>query len=253
MIELIRNCSHGSEIATYRVCGNGSVSHLVKAAATPAGIKDLQCEIEGWKWYGALRYPENRKGLCQIVRQTENYLKIKIAFINGRKPNYTNGLRKNCEVVNKVIEQYCTLWPYNEQGLSVLHGDLSLDNIICNQDGIHIVDWEHFRPRGAPWGFDAMYLLFETLYFGMKNRAYPFRGETEFIGAQISALNAVQPLDSSALEQPLKFLRSFIAANASLWNEQLKVFPKKLPILLFTDEQTVAIDRMVSAKVKALA
>ena len=51
--------------------------------------------------------------------------------------------------------------------------DLSIDNVISNKDGVHIIDWEHFSLEGAPFGFDAYNLLFEQLWFSMKERKRP--------------------------------------------------------------------------------
>ncbi|HEX9972833.1 MAG TPA: hypothetical protein VGD14_12240, partial [bacterium] len=167
---MIRNCSHGSEIATYLVSEGGLSRHIIKVASTPAGIKNLKCEIKGWDWYQKARYQQDRDPVCRIIRDKNDYLKIRIEFIDGIKADYARGLEKNAAIIKKVFEHYCSIFPYYTDRLSPFHGDFSVDNVILNSGGIHIIDWEHFNPNGAPWGFDALYLLFETLYFGMRNR-----------------------------------------------------------------------------------
>ncbi len=247
MIELIRNCSHGSEIATYLVIENNSLKYVVKAATTMAGINNLRREIAGWNWYQKVRYPQDKYPICQILRQQDSYLKIRIKFINGVKPNYGMGLEKNAGIIKKIISHYYYAWPYFPSVESPIHGDFSLDNVIYGSDGIHIIDWEHFNLKGAPWGFDSLYLLFETLYFGMKNRKRPFKNEVDIIANSINFLNIDNQLDKRMIQNPLKFVKNFIIKNHKLWGEQLTIFPSKLPICKFTDEQVYLIDEMVSS------
>jgi len=251
MIELIRNCSHGSEIATYLVSKDGFGKHIIKVAATPTGIKNLRCEIEGWSWYQKIRYQQNHDSICRIMRDKNDYLKIQIEFIDGIKADYAKGLEKNADMVKKVFEHYCNIFPYHSNGLSPFHGDFSLDNVIFNSNGVYIIDWEHFNPGGAPWGFDALYLLFETLYFGMRNRKRPSRDEINVIADSIDFLNADNRLERKIIERPLKFTKSFINDNPGLWGEQLAAFPDKLPILAFTHDRITLIDDMIFSKLKS--
>ena len=51
----------------------------------------------------------------------------------------------------------------------MLHGDLSLDNVIFSEKGPIFIDWEHFQENAAPLGFDSLYLLFESLWFESRN------------------------------------------------------------------------------------
>lgn len=249
MIELLRNCSHGSEIATYLVYNGTSMEKIIKVATTPAGIRNLEYEYEGWSWYQKIRYSQIRYPMCRII-QRNRYIKIEIEFILGSKVNYKRGLEKNVEIIKKVIEHYCHIWPYYSNIVSPIHGDLSLDNIICNSKGIHIIDWEHFNLKGAPWGFDAFYLLFETLYFGIRKGRQPSQKELTIIADNISFLNHNNQLPYHLIEHPLKFIKDFITDNSQLWGEQLMAFPQKLPILTFTDGQISLIDNMVFSKLR---
>ncbi|MDD5428991.1 MAG: hypothetical protein PHI58_07165 [Candidatus Omnitrophica bacterium] len=247
MIELIRNCSHGSEIGTYLVREGALPGRVMKAASTPEGIKNLRREAAGWAWYRKARDGQDGGPACRITKDKNNYLRLEIDFIDGMKADYAAGLEKNAAVIKKMLEHYCDVFPYYADRSSPFHGDFSVDNAIFGPDGIHIIDWEHFDPAGAPWGFDALYLLFETLYFGMRRRAKPSRKEADIISENINFLDAGGRLGRQAKEHPLKFVRSFIAGNPGLWSEQLTAFPGKLPVLAFTDEQTALIDDIVSS------
>jgi hypothetical protein len=248
MIELLRNCSHGSEIATYiaSTLGLEEKVKILKVASTVDGIKNLEAEVKGWNWYQKIRYSSNEQSFCKIVKKASGYCKIEIEFIDGIKADYRKGLVRNTDTIKKVIEHYSHHWPFYPIELSPLHGDLSLDNIICNSKGIHIIDWEHFSKYSAPWGFDALYFLFETLWFGMRKRKLPSKKEIEIIVTNIKVLDVDNKLDSQISKCPLKFVINFINNNSKLWGKQLSVFRNKLPILKFTPEQVSTIDDSIS-------
>lgn len=242
MIELLKNCTHGSEIATFLVSNVREGKKIIKASSTPAGIKNVESEVEGWNWYQKIRYPDRETQLCKITRRKDNYIKIEIEYFEGTKPDVTKGLIKNADIIRTLIENYCCIWPYNQSDLAPLHGDLSIDNIICNSEGIHIIDWEHFYPRGAPWGFDALNALFEVLWFGMRKRKQPTQGEINIIVENINKLNINNRLDTELLERPLGFMQDFINFNSGLWAGQLA----KMPVLNFTSAQVDIIDSLIS-------
>jgi hypothetical protein len=249
MIELIRNCSHGSEIATYFVNNEFSEKKIIKVATTSSGVQDLIRENDGWNWYQKIRYPQKNLPVCKIIQHRNSYyFKIQIEYIEGSKVDYRKGLEKNAGILKEIVEHYCCIWPYTPNTLSPFHGDLSLDNVVYNSEGIHIIDWEHFNLKGAPWGFDVIYLLFETLYFGMRKRKRPSHNEISIIVDNIKFLNNSKRLYSQITEYPLKYTIDYITSNTELWGEQFIAFPDKLPILTFTDDQISLIDNMVSSK-----
>lgn len=251
MIELLSNCSHQSEIAIYLVTRSAGDKCIWKVAITPSGIANLKHELAGFEWYQGQRYPNAGEKLCRILGQKESYLKIGIHYIEGSKADFRQGLEGNESIVRQVISHYCEIWKPTGSEKVALHGDLSLDNILINSGGVHIIDWEHFSLKGAPWGFDAMYLLFETLYFGMRNRKRPSQHEINVIVDNISFLNRDNRLQLQLVEHPLRSLKNFISNNLQLWGEQLTASPQKLPILLFTEDQASLIDNMIFCKLRA--
>lgn len=251
MIELLRNCSHESEVATYlkkRDTRRGK--KIIKVATTERGIRNLNREINGWKWYRAIRYPEKKYPICQILRQKDSYLKIGIEFIEGNRIDYRKGLAKNAKIVRRITEHYCYVWSHSEDIVFPFHGDLSPDNIIYNGEGVHIIDWEHFSLEGAPWGTDIVYMLFETLYFFMLKNKRHLKSEIDTIAENLKFVNSYKKLCPQVIESPLSFLKEFITDNLKLWGEHLTTLPKKLPIFTFTDAQTNLIDDMVSSKLR---
>lgn len=253
-LKLLRNCSHGSEICTYLVWGRDSRKIIIKSASTAAGIVDLEREIEGWEFYQMIRYPNVKEPLCKIVQKRKKYIKIAIEFIEGINPtqkDYKNGLAKNVFIISKVVDHYLSIWPYHLNKMSALHGDLSLDNIIFNEDGIHIVDWEHYQSQSAPWGFDILFFLYETLWFGMRSRNDPTEEEINFLSRYIYIIKSSGRMPIEVINQPLRFLHDFITNNLGIWGPQLLNFPK-LVILGFSDSQIFVIDKLVREEVKKL-
>lgn len=244
-IELLRNCAHGSEIATYLAADEFGGKIVIKTSTTPSGIKNLRNEVEGWHWYKTLRYHSNEP-ICQIEKQRDKYLQIHIKYIDGNKPVYQNGLVRNTDALRSIVEHYCDIWPCSFDS-SPMHGDLSLDNIIINSNGVHIIDWEHFTADTAPWGFDIMYLLFESLYFGMRHRDKPIGKEMQIIREHIKNINEHHQLQSDMLKEPLRFIKEFVLANHHLWGEQLTSFQMKLPIIAFSSDQITMIDEMINS------
>lgn len=249
MMELIRNCSHESQSATYLVTDSLG-KKVLKASDSVVGIASLKRELAGWEWYRRLRYPQRDVPVCRVLQQNTSYLKIEIEFINGIKNNYRNGLERNAGLLKRVMLHYCDIWPFYSNGYSVLHGDLSIDNIIYNAQGIHIIDWEYFNPKGAPWGFDAVYLLFETLYFGTKARQQSSQAQIEIIVDNLNILNSRWQLAPDFMTRPLKTVKDFIVSSFRSWGEDLLTVPGKLPVVLFSDEQIHLIDQAVARRMK---
>jgi len=239
-IELLRNCSHGSEIATY-LASNGDSAKIIKVSSTVNGIMDLRAEIAGWDWYHKIRYAKMKIPVCRVVMEKNNYLKIEIDYIKGKQGEYLKGLVYNKDVLKKVIEHYFDIWPVSCKGMVPLHGDFSLENIIINENGVHVFDWEHFALDAVPWGFDPIYLLFEALWFNFEITKKLNTEEIQIISECIQLLEK-HNLSKDIARQPLNFLISFISDSKYLWRTQAN----KFPVLRFTQEQIRFIDETIA-------
>ena len=245
MIELIRNCIHCSEIATYLETDAFQRKHIIKTSTSKSGIKEIENEVEGWHFYQQRRYPSKENPLCTIIQRNKCYMKIKIGYIEGIKPNYRYGLAKNCHILKQIVDHYCNIWPYSPNNRVPIHGDLSIEgNIIINEDGIHIIDWEHFNVEGAPWGYDLVYCLLEALYFSMRGRCEPNQDELNIITENLKIIISYRPLSLQIIQHPLLFINNFIISNSRIWNEQID----KFPLLKIGDNQRSRIDNLIYKK-----
>lgn len=240
MLKLIRNCSHKNETAVFYF-EKKQDKCIVKASSSQAGIEDIKQEVKGWRWYSSKRYADSKRELCKIVQSRENYIRINIQYIDGSKEKYVNGIKRNAGLINNIVKHYCDIWRVEEGNNPPLHGDLSIDNVIVNKDGVHIIDWEHFSLDGAPFGFDAYNLLFEQLWFSMKGRKKPERKELNILRDNIRTIRASSGESSYFYDQPLFSVQKFIRTNHMLWKDQFY----RLPVLLFNEEKVMIVDKMI--------
>lgn len=240
MLKLIGNCSHDNKVATFYSEENQEKS-IIKASSSQTGIEQIKQEVNGWNWYQSKRYPNSKTNLCNIIKSNENYIKIKIQYIEGCKEKYSKGIQKNSVLINNIIKHYCSIWQGYKENRSPLHGDLSIGNVITNKDGIHIIDWEHFSLDGAPFGFDAYNLLFDQLWFSMKGRERPTKSEIDVLLDNIRLIISSTAESHFFYDQPLFSLQKFTKSNSIFWKNQIH----RLPALLFKEEQVEIIDKMI--------
>lgn len=238
MLELLRNCAHGSDIAVYKV-DTPNALWIRKCSYTEAGFRDLCREAQGWKWY----QNKSRSLPADVVfLETSGFCRLDVPYVKGHKVHLNRGLEENADVLCMAIREYTHLWK-DELGSCVpLHGDLSLDNILITSSGVFFVDWEHFHTDAGPWGFDAVYLIFESLWFSTSGRR-PRKHELAIIRELLDQLCLSGRLDIQLRNRPLGTIRDFIHARSELWGEQLKRNPGKLPILYYDPSLVSFIDQ----------
>ncbi|HVO33405.1 MAG TPA: phosphotransferase [Elusimicrobiota bacterium] len=243
-MELLTNCLHGSEIASYRLHSGGQPLFR-KVATTPAGISDLEREFQGLRWYFQRRYGGQPDSPVDY-RIRNRYYRVERPWVDGTTGDYGRPLRANSEEIRAAVAHYVSLWPGSPENVPI-HGDYSLANVVFNAEGLHVLDWEHFQNAGGDWGFDALHLVLESIWFH-KRRGGPLTA------AAFGPLQpAVRLLANSGLlsavyrEKPLTRIRGFIERHAAFWDQQLTLNRAKLPVLLFSSEEVQAVDRLLSA------
>lgn len=237
--KLIRNCSHGSKIATYLVSKNHA-SYYLKVSTEVDGIDDLKREHSGWQWYLKKKYIDYRD-ICSIDIRSDSYARLVVKVFEGETAKTSKGLSGNFSNIKRIVDHYCSIWGmFDSHG--PMHGDLSLDNILVTESDVIFIDWEHFRSSSAPWGFDILYLLFETLWFSFHNPKVNNDYEMGFLLKLLDYLNNQGSLPVQFRVSPLMSLINFIKENIHLWGKQVIEFPMKLPILEFTSDDILYVE-----------
>ena len=242
MKALICNCSHGSEIYLLEeLSPEGLPVSILKSSSFKNGMIDLRRELAGFHWYNnQIGYPIT----INVFKESIHYIAIRYSYIRGRKVSYRNGYFKNRKWIAIIIEHYCSVWSSytKSEGSTVLHGDLTIDNVIFDNENPIIIDWEHFNEHAAPLGFDGLNLLFESLWFESGNKS-PRRNSLYHLADMINLMLARNCLGEEFRESTLFNFINFIKNNFSLWGHQISIFPKKLPVLLFNEQRIKSIDQ----------
>lgn len=248
-ISLLRNCLHGSSTAIY--VKEGCPKIIFKTTVTEDGVSDLLREHEGIKWYGS-----RRAGMpilaSQFFSKHQSYARLEVTHINAKSVKPTSGLRRNIILLERIIRHYAFVWPKSgcADGKFPIHGDLSLENILFDDRDIYFIDWEHFSVASAPWGFDIIYLLFETYWFSRQRLLCAHKDELLFVSRLIRILQSLGPLDERLVKRPLGTVVNFIKNNDDLWGHQLKKYPMKLPILTMSRSDINNIDELIASNIK---
>jgi hypothetical protein len=253
MKAVLRNCVHGGDIVLVReLDSRGRVSAFVKSSTFPAGIENLRREYEGFRWYVGASGTSAIQ--IEMLRNDRSYVALRSKYIEGTRVDYRAGLLRYREEIGKVVEHYCHVWRPAYAGaedLGPLHGDLSLDNVVFRADRPVLLDWEHFSRNASPRGFDAVYLMLESLWFESRSRAFFSQESIRWIVAQLRTMqerSCLSPhlVPNQASGGPTQNVRAFMNQRADLWGSQLARHRNKFPVLLWSDEEARDLDAQMS-------
>jgi hypothetical protein len=150
----------------------------------------------------------------------------------------------NLSYIEKVIDHYCLVWGcYSENAKVPLHGDFSLlGNIVfINDETPVVIDWEHFKLNVAPIGFDAMYFLFELIWFEASQTNNISDDNLTHLNKMLINLKSANCLNEIFINNPLEATRKFMLKNDNYWGSQFN----KMPIMFFAKDQVDFIDNKI--------
>jgi len=227
---LSRNCSHYSSIFVVHDKGKA----IYKSSSSLNGILDLENEIKGYNWYNNFRSNEID---VSVELKTNHYIKIKIQYIDALVPSINKGYLKNIDYIELAIKHYVEIWSQLPSNFNTqpIHGDFSIEgNILFKDHNVYIIDWEHFSEQEASIGFDAMYLLFETICIDRNCSKLVLN----HVVKMINFLKQNNCLDDVFTNNPLKSTILFMKKNRHIWGEQFQ----KMPVLNFSKKSIEKID-----------
>jgi len=137
MIELLRNCAHGSEIANISGQRRGSICRILKVATTVEGIDNLGREIKGWNWYlKAAKREIIKRAFAGSCEEDTTISKSKCIYQGHKNEIIRQALIGNKDIIKRAIEHYLDIWAHDNDVFPV-HGDLSVDNHSCPGAALH--------------------------------------------------------------------------------------------------------------------
>lgn len=242
---LLRNCVHGSEIYLSKWSCADEVFYI-KSSSSSSGIADLHNEIKGYEWYFRARNFGDGKPI-KVTKVRADYLRLQIKAFPGEKLPLDASFITYKNIFERIIDHYNIIWGDSED--RPMHGDLSLDNVLVTPDDLFIIDWEHFQYCGAAWGFDLLYLFFETLWFNMRGFAGgKLENELAALSNLFRYLLNVTRISDKSFFTPLADTIAFIKSNREFWGPQLEFSDYKLPVLKYSDEEVLFIDRVLRSR-----
>ena len=239
MKALIGNGAHGSNVfITLEMDSKGKPKTISKSSSMEEGIANIRKELEGFQWYNK----RSRKKVRFHVNRDENsYILAKFDFIDGQMYPLRRGVRGNIDPIFATLKHYVDIWrEYSSVGEGPLHGDFCLGNAIFVKSEPVMVDWEHFSPDGVPIGFDALFLIYLSLWFESENQL-PKGPTLLLIAKMISFLIQNKCLNQCFVSAPLESMRNFIKENRILWGTQ----SGKIPMMLFKENVVNFVDKKV--------
>jgi len=226
---LVRNCPHNNGICTLI---DENQEMVLKSSYSDDGRIRLRREYAGYEWYFKQKKILNDSVLSLIENNKKSYSRLHIKLFHGYEGEYYKNISYNRVHLLMAINMYKEVWPENKGKLSPLHGDFSLGNLIFNGQLLTIIDWEHFQFDGAPWGFDLVNLLYESVFFS-------FNGKSTLNSNDSHVFREIRKVILDLFRHQEDFnckiddLTGFISKNVHIWGELVN----KLPVMKFSKAQ----------------
>ena len=244
MISLLRNHQHYGQIYFFEEIDLiNNEKHIIKSSSSLNGIANISSELAGVDWYNSIT---KNKIKYEISINRKNYLKVKYSEIIGFIPQLSQKTYySNIRYIEKVINHYISVWGNKDKNtMAPLHGDFSLlGNIIfIDQETPVVIDWEHFKLNAAPIGFDAMYFLFELIWFETSHMNNNICEESlNHLSEMLLKLKNSNCLSKCFINKPLETTKMFMQNNSIYWGDQFD----KMPIMFFNEKQIQLIDSKI--------
>ena len=160
MINIIRNCSHFSEIHTgLKTDSNGLPISILKRSFSKNGVKTLLREFEGISEYSNILGIDSKDNIIDFTC-FGSYVNLELKYHVGSQGNYMIPIDKNHKRMTNAIEYYKKYFYNGESSYS--HGDFSISNIIFIGNSIEwIIDWENSN-KIMPREYDLVYCITEN-------------------------------------------------------------------------------------------
>ena len=215
---------------------DGLLKKVRKSASSVDGIAMLKNEINGLRWYEQ-RLGDAAFGMT-VNSDTSNYFSFECLVFPGKQIKARLGFVKNLPYIYKVLRHYQYYWPMRNK---IVHGDLSIENVIFDQSKVRLIDWENSSFSPELEGFDPLNLIFEQLFFHTRLcdiKKFDFSTLAELL--MWCESNSLIPREF--LDNPLSTAQSLVQKNASSWFGHAS----RLPILKFSTTETEYIDKKIS-------
>lgn len=145
--------------------------NIIRKFSIDSQKRKLINELNGFNWYlGEYRRKIKKIKFKSKHNQKHNY--IDYPLIKATKIPFWKTLSENREYIQILLDHYLKVWP--KKNLIAYHGDLTIGNVLFDNNYSPIViDWEFFKKREC-WGLDICHLLISSIVLPTlaKNKTY---------------------------------------------------------------------------------
>jgi hypothetical protein len=226
---LVRNCPHNNGIYTLI---NEDRCMVSKSSYSDDGIIRLRNEYAGYEWYFKRNLILNNSPLELFETKNGIYSRLHVKLFSGYAGECYKNIGYNRKYILRAVNAYKKVWPTSKGKLFPLHGDFSLGNLLFNDDSLTIIDWEHFQFDVAPWGFDLVNLLYESVFFSFNKKDTLRDSDCQVFVEVRKIISELLNLEDS-FRCTLDDLTGFISDNVSIWGRVVN----KLPVMKFSKAQ----------------
>ena len=241
MVKVFRNHCHGSAVIVSEFVRDNT-SFFRKSSYSRDGIENLKREYEGYKWYCEKRISPIK---LECLNLDDKYFELCIEMVHNDLPLKRDLSYKNVTHFCSSIDHYQDVWngASDDYGLYPIHGDFSLDgNILFVEGSVFIIDWEHFHYKGAPLGFDVLFMIFEGLKLSIGNK-FPSIEDIELVNVLVEYAKSNGALDECFFGKTFKKFLEVQSKITHVWGRQIT----KIPTFQFSIEQINYISRLIKS------
>lgn len=199
------------------------------------GSEKIKNNYNGLKYYCKKRKINYKKILLRYFN-SPNLSYVDITNIKGSKIKSWLPLTKTYKYIYKAICHHHKF--FRNRSLSIIHGDLTLDNILFNQKEPFIIDWEFFNSKKNYRGYDIAYLVLSSIsipFLATKK----FSSKDKYLFLKLWKKMIKLGVKKSILKNPFKFFKNYILKDKIL-SQSLKISKNKFyPLItpkIFQDE-----------------
>lgn len=211
---ILSNFTHSSSLVTVK-----TDRYYSKSSIELNGLESIKKEREGLDWYcNSLGFKIDYK-----VNFARSYSKISVPIYDGYYSLKQNKYSMCMDIIERVYDHYLKIWgAYRCSTLIPIHGDFSLSgNILFNSEwDIRIIDWEHFCFSEIPFGFDFIFMCFESIYWDFINHSTRARDAIDHFVSLVNSSCFYSYKSISVLDIYEVFL-NLIIYYSSLWGSQI--------------------------------
>lgn len=209
------------------------------------GIEKIASERSGLKWY-VKKSKLNEKKIIKNFFKNKDYAVLDLKKIRGKKVRSWRPLSENKSHINKFFAHYKKIFKFS--AYHIIHGDLTLDNILFSKKNFFILDWEFYSRQKFLWGYDLVYLTLSSICIPyLESNVFSKKDQECFVKLWSNLVK--MKIDNRLLLNPFKYF-DYVLLNAKSLHSSKKISRSKFFHLLLTKQFKNKILKLINSNQK---